>query len=42
MPQAWKSVLTGERVTAIRVGDRASLRLSDLFSRFPVAFLENE
>jgi (1->4)-alpha-D-glucan 1-alpha-D-glucosylmutase len=41
MPQAWKSVLTGERVTAIRVGDRASLRLSDLFSHFPVAFLEN-
>jgi (1->4)-alpha-D-glucan 1-alpha-D-glucosylmutase len=41
MPRAWKSVLTGEAVTAQVIEDRVALRLSELFSRFPVALLEN-
>jgi (1->4)-alpha-D-glucan 1-alpha-D-glucosylmutase len=41
MPHAWKSVLTGEMVTANVIRGRLALRLSQLFSRFPVALLEN-
>jgi (1->4)-alpha-D-glucan 1-alpha-D-glucosylmutase len=41
MPDSWRNVLTGEMVTTAATEGRRLLRLSDLFSRFPIVLLEN-
>ncbi|MEW6667640.1 MAG: malto-oligosyltrehalose synthase [Thermodesulfobacteriota bacterium] len=42
MPSSWMNILTGERVKVSRSAGSETLRLSRLFSRFPVALLSDE
>lgn len=41
-PDQWRNVLTGERIMAQKSGERASVRVADALSKFPVALLSSE
>jgi (1->4)-alpha-D-glucan 1-alpha-D-glucosylmutase len=41
-PDQWRNVLTDERIMARKSGERASVRVVDALSKFPVALLSSE